>query len=385
MVLSALAVLHAYRITWKITYSLNKTAVLAIRPDENAPEEWPMGEDIIRSSSVEKYLSNTITGTGDWSDHLTAKLKSASRSFNMVRAAGLLGGDMCIQQSAHIATTVIWPSLDSGRVAVNLFGQPESQRKLFDDFRLKVGRHILSVSKGAPHAGILGELGWIPDIIQGDIQHIKLLHRLLAAPDHTLPRKFADGLVTLLQNPDANLPPFLSQALALITLQPVEPANAFKPGWLPRTITCIKEVARKNWVHTLQGHNSLLLSYPANPKLQMQFYLTLPSFKGRTLLTKYRLNDLISPIHRTPTTTCRHCEAECPGSIDHILFLCPALTQVRQHHAQNLHILTVAPLTIVERHRRLLLATRPLNRDIQHIHHVGAYLHDVHHSHVAPT
>jgi hypothetical protein len=369
-------VLEDYCAAWKVSFNLVKTVVLPIR-NSIGPLQWDFAGGKINSVSSEKYLTNLISGTGSWIEHIKQKFTNATSALKMIKGAGLIGGDNSIQRSAMVVRAKVWPVMNSGKIALDIFNQPRSHREYFDKLQILSAREILEVSNSAPIAGLLGELGWMSTNFHDDTLAISFLRRLLAPKPHTLPRKLVAAMINTAQTSTGPIPSFMSQALNLIQLAGTDPCSI--QSWYARTIAFISQQADNYWLTSLMTLGDLKSSYPVNPRLQMQFYLKIDSFPGRRLITKVRINDL--PLHRNRSQStnpiCPCCSTHCAETMQHFLLHCPSLTCIRRRHR---HIPAVDPLSTLSNAERLAairLVNPPHNNDIMYIHAVGAFLKDI--------
>jgi hypothetical protein len=334
-VVHAFQTLHKYADRWGLSFNVSKCAVLCYN-FPYPPQAWPFGQGVVRTSTVEKYLTNKLSTDGSPAAHINTRLRKANGKLGMLRKAGLLGGANAASASSTLVKAHLWPIIDSGRSLADLhLACNLSLRKRLDTFQLKVGRTILGLSPAAPSDGVLGELGWMPDNTRGDLRSLLFLGRILCQPDCALSRTFmVSCLETLGATPDL-MPPFLQHCLQLTVVHDLDWKLITQPGWKARVTSLMRSVAQRQWHRRLLHQPELQLVYPPSTPFKMQPYLTLEPFPGRHLLTQLRVNDYMLATHPLSRVESQHCASCDTGSREtraHFLLHCPAFAGVRRHH-----------------------------------------------------
>ena len=293
----ALHELVVYGAEWDVTWNTDKTGVLAFNvPDP--PSEWRVGNFIAPLKQQEKFLSVIYTTDKKWHTHYQTKIKSTSIKFNMLCAAGLLGGANPPSTAAEIVNAMLWPKLYSGCAAANISG-PEYKklRKEILNLKVKVARKILGASKFSPINATMGELGWVDgreeskagnELVSADLTELLILRRFLRAPTHTVIGKVS----TQLQTEQAEQSKCMLRAKALLGKIGCTMPRALAPKGNETIKKLFASAARRQWRERVANSEALMETYGTNPSLRCAPYLSLPAFRGRTLLTRIRLNDL---------------------------------------------------------------------------------------------
>jgi hypothetical protein len=116
-------------------------------------------------------------------------------------------------------------------------------------------------------------------------------------------------------------------------------------------------------------------SFTPNFKLHLQFYLTIPNFYGRNIITKIRLNDLrLFTFSQTGIDQkCQVCGGDNSDYACHFLFDCNPLQMVYDQDYQPVEQY-ISNLSTTEKISSILLTHEPLSSNIPFIHKVGYYL-----------
>ena len=103
--------------------------------------------------------------------HFDERIANARKRFKSLKSAGLIGGHNPASASIRLVEAEIWPLLDSGREAADLFLRDAVRndiRRRLSVLQLEFSKDILGTSVQAVSAGVLGELGEIPEGIRND-------------------------------------------------------------------------------------------------------------------------------------------------------------------------------------------------------------------------
>ena len=251
---------------------------MAINVDSPPPASWSFGSGTINTINEDKFLATRLCASRSPRPHFQARLHAARGQFSSMKSAGLLGGHHTGAQSSMLASTCIWPVLNAGRPAVALHEHtPEAEaiRSSLDEFRRKVGAHILGVPTRAPVEGILGELGWPTDMDLANAQHLRLFENFMREPHISLPLGFMQRLLQLNTCTPHLSPPFVQHAMQLISAYGLSVGDAALPCWkdqVRRASDVLSAVALPCHVHAVAGsyiprhgwarHGSLLAHGP---------------------------------------------------------------------------------------------------------------------------
>ena len=201
-----------------------------------------------------------------------------------MQASGLMGGHHPGAQSSLLASACIWPVLNAGRPAVPLYvhtAEAAHIRGTLDSFRKEVGISILGVPARTPSEGVLGELGWSPDMEAANIQHLSLFGCFMRAPKQSLPNRFMSRLLVLANRSPQICPPFVRHALDLIAAYGLDISQAASASWKEQVKHAARRAASARWRTHVASLPSLAAAYPDVEGLGMAAYLRMPAFKPR--------------------------------------------------------------------------------------------------------
>ena len=171
-----------------------------------------------------------------------------------------------------------------------------SLRSTLRKFYLKLARSALNLSPSSPGTSTLGEIGWIgidrdDDLSFIDLLDLQLFRRILNSPHGSLPRLIAMKLMA------ANAPETLYMAkirkiLKVTNIHWLQLLSSF--NYSPKRFAKKKffATAFRQWRKKVLSSPSHSAIYGMCTALKCQEYLSLPPFRGRSLLTKLRVNDL---------------------------------------------------------------------------------------------
>ena len=264
----------------------------------------------------------------------------------MLRKAGLIGGDHPPAASALICTAVVWTTLDSGRIATDLsrHGYKGLKKRLLR-FQMGVLREILNLSHAAPTYAVIGELAMMTDPQREETQILHALRRMLTAPSNSIP---AQLIRTILQaaRQGASVP-FVERTTDLMAQKGVDSAVMMKPTAKNQINRRCWDRAEEDWRNHVRANRELAMIYPEGCPFATQGYLELDAFKGRTLLTRLRANDL--PLYAAGYNTkspklCPCCGRGLETRI-HFLLGCLSLRHVRDTHSAVPGLMGIAEST----------------------------------------
>ena len=163
-------------------------------------------------------------------------------------------------------------------------------------FYLKLARSILNLSQSSPSTSTFGEIGWIGIDNDGtlspiDLLDLQLFRRILNAPQGSLPRI----IVTKLMSANAPETHYMSKLKMILQSVSISWTQLLaSPNYSPKRFAKKKfyVAASRQWQLKVQHSSSHASIYGFCSALKCQEYLSLPPFRGRTLLTKLRVNDL---------------------------------------------------------------------------------------------
>jgi len=198
------------------------------------PATWAFGPGSISTITQDKYLATRLSASRSPAPHYEVRLRSARGQLKSMQASGLMGGHHPGAQSSLLASACIWPVLNAGRPAVPLYvhtAEAAHIRGALDSFRKEVGISILGVPARTPSEGVLGELGWSPDMEAANVQHLGLFGCFMRAPMQSLPRGFMSRLLALANHSPQLCPPFVRHALDLIAAYGLDIGQAASASW----------------------------------------------------------------------------------------------------------------------------------------------------------
>jgi hypothetical protein len=271
-VFRAFRVLHTFAERWGLKFNLSKCAVLCYNFGDYPPQAWPFGDGVVRTSTLEKYLTNTISTDQSPLQHISVKLKKAKKASGLLCQLGLLGGAQTAATSSLLAQTYIWSVLDSGRTLADLhLPRNRPLRSKLDTFQLATGRTILGVTASSSSDGILGELGWMNDNMRGDLRSLLFFNRLLKLPAYTLPQQFFHSLLRHKQlNPLFSLPPFVEHCLHLCIIFNIDLALLGTAAWKPFVRKTLWNATALLWRQRIERQPRLQLIYPPSVAFGIQ-------------------------------------------------------------------------------------------------------------------
>ena len=391
-VCKALDAYAQYESMWHVEFSREqgKGGVLAINV-ASPPASWAFGHGSISTIEQDKYLATRLSASRSPAPHYEVRLRSARGQLKSMQASGLMGGHHPGAQSSLLASACIWPVLNAGRPAVPLYVHTDEAahiRGTLDSFRKEVGISILGVPARTPSEGVLGELGWSPDMEAANVQHLGLFGCFMRAPTQSLPNGFMGRLLTLASRSPQLCPPFVRHALDLIAAYGLDISQAASASWKEQVKQAARRAASARWRTHVTSLPSLAAAYPDAEGLGMAAYLRMPAFKGRQLLAQTRLNALpFGAVETdTPLGTCSVCKMQAQDAREHFLFQCPPLQAVRDAHAHIPLLRRDCALALPLRTSQLLHSARArpsvhaTQQQMAQSRAVGAFLHDLFHT-----
>ena len=333
----------------------------------------------MKAARWEKYLSVIFQDDARWNLHYEYRLAKANKALHALTNAGLLGGKHDIDRSVTLATAKIWPVIEYGRVAAD-YHSPDNKahRQAVARFKMKVMKECLNVSQHCASDGVLGEVGMIPDAGSADRQHLQLLRRFMSAPEDSIPGRFAAAGMSFDSKSS-----FFTQGKALMAALGIKQSDM--RGKIAKGLinNKVHEYQQQRWQKRIQDQQHLTNSFTDSDRLKMQPYLRMGSFRGRTVLTKLRLDDLplrAASFNSGNPRVCELCKEDAETRV-HFVLECPSLAQVRESHAQLATKLNLTPeATTTQRMQRILLTgTHTLHEAQlrQRAHAVGNLLYDL--------
>ena len=328
---TTLDALYSYGCKWFLSFNAAappnaKTKVLC-RYAPNAPRVWRFGPVIIHTVDDEQYLSVTYTSDGKWNAHFKQKIARAKKKSNVLRRAGLLGGTHSPAAASMLVSSVVWSSLDSGRIATDISGPGyQGLRKELLLLQLRILREVLNLSSKAPIGAVVGELAVMLDHFRDEMQLLQALRRMLAAPQDSVPALLIRQCLSSAQHAEAV--PFVERSVGLLTTAKVNTASENLKSHIKKQ--CWSR-AEADWRTRVKQNDELALIYPAWMPFRIQPYLQLDAFPGRTRLSMLRANDLALEAagYNTKKGGLCLCCGLAPETRQHFLLHCPALQPTR--------------------------------------------------------
>jgi hypothetical protein len=379
----ALKALNEYAVANRITFSIKKCKVVPLSPHPqiDTPTQWKLGEHTIYTEDKEKFLSTTFSSPLSSISHYKARVQKARNALWSLRSSRLIGGELSGSITSLIINSMITPITDSGRAVASHFPGESKHSMEIADFQIYTARTALGVTAHSSRAGVLPELGWIPDHLRATKLILLFYSRALRGPTILKDILLADFNVAVKLDP---MPKHIQKLLQLLNSSNLTLLKLTAPSAKHIIKKAINKQALLEWRTTLASKTHLHMSFKHTNTYKIQYYLTIPSFKGRQLITKIRLNDL--PLAAAPwlnaNDSCPVCGCNTPESKKHYLLSCIAFLPIRLKYDQLLnHIFT----NISENHHtpdpvsRLLLATYPESSNTHFIHSVGLYMSELWH------
>jgi hypothetical protein len=333
-----LELLDAYAKTWRLAFAPPpKSGVLVLWSDDS-PSSWTLGSMTIPTTDSATILGVIITDKLDGAPYLRYRMEKAWKAFHAFKNVGLLCGALPLINSSLVVSSVVWPSLDYGRIIFPTFAQLSQIRKELDVQLLTMGRQILGVSMWAPNVGILGELSWLPDSLR-ECWYCLLFYNRFHRPENS--NRWTDAMKA---NKDKlQLPLFKFCVEALVTLGQEFNVGCSVQSWKTQVAAPFMEAATESWRASVLEVGSLWLYAKFRTTLNPTFISTMKNFRGRDELISARLACLnTTPFiaQRPSKTRCLRCDAPLellttgdprvkPILIGHILFDCPHVETLR--------------------------------------------------------
>ena len=207
----ALGVAHRFGVELKIQYNVAKgqSGVKCFNV-QHPPPTWPMGDLVVHTTSSDKYLAYRFAETGLPRLHFDERIANARKRFKSLKSAGLIGGHNPASASIRLVEAEIWPLLDSGREAADLFLRDAVRndiRRRLSVLQLEFSKDILGTSVQAVSAGVLGELGEIPEGIRNDGRMLGVLGTMGAAPVQSIPHCMLREMLRSASEDPSSAPP----------------------------------------------------------------------------------------------------------------------------------------------------------------------------------
>jgi hypothetical protein len=318
---------------WDIIFAPQKFNVLAF--GDNTKRSYQLGETEKPTERTEKYLSIILDTQGNWKSHFAERIKKAKSALGLLLGAGIMGGKQPAHKAVEIAKATLWSIVDSGRLATNyLSDDSKIRRKEVQKFKIKVAKIALNVSKTAPSIGVLAELGWIGDLGEAEIQLVRQFKALKNIPRQSLAHRYFQAMQEYKAASQ-----FINMFDSIQKKYSTDITNEAKNQMTKETtLAIIKKIvrtSRSELAEKIQAHPILSTSFNKIDKPQK--YLQLSYFRGRSLLTRIRLNDV--PLNAAGYNThegkiCEMCQSE-KETIAHFLLDCKKLDHVRSNHASE--------------------------------------------------
>ena len=250
-----------------------------------------------------------------------------------------------------------------------------------------MARSIMNLSQSSSPDSTLGELGWVgsresTDLGYSDLLDVQMLRRLINSPSDSIPHRVVHQL---LMSPEGKLTNYTIKLMSLLSRLDCNLAQLYHTQGRDAKSFVNKrfyKVAERQWQRRIADNKSHSETYPPRSKLQAQPYLDLPTFRGRTLLTKIRVNDLTlnaAGYNTQDPTNCTLCGEGYETRL-HFVVSCPALQHIRCNHMTalpslrgNTYIHDNSELTI---YRKVILYYPPRNVAV-HAPRVGHLLADL--------
>ena len=319
--------LFTYCRKWDLELSLPKLGVLCLNAP---PAEWKFGPHKVQALTQEKYLSVTFQNDGKWDQHYADKKKKSESALHALLASGLLGGKHDSIATFSVARQALWPIIETGRVAAEYHAKPQKiYRKQVETFKLKTMRLCLNVSSTASTDGVLGELGMYPDMGSADRQHVQLLRRFVCAPRGSIPASFARQGLT---RPNSGY--FFSVGRKILSNLNLPLQTLTMPNAKENLDRAIHSNQESRWQQRITIQPHLQTAFDAGSPLTPQKYLALEAFKGKTLITKLRIDDLelkAASYNTKNQGLCPLC-LEAAESRTHFILECKELSDIREVH-----------------------------------------------------
>ena len=206
-------------------------------------------------------------------------------------------------------------------------------------------RTALNLSARSPSVSTFGEVGWIGiesgnDLSEMDLLDIQLFRRMLNAPHASLPKQVI--MKILRSNPTQS--PYMARITDVLHQSNIHWLSLMSPfnrAHKRYAKTQFRAAAFKQWHAKVAASPNHTIIYGNYTELKRHAYHKLPSFRGRTLLTKLRVNDLPlggAGYNSANPEPCPLCKDDFETR-QHFIVMCPNLAQVRVRHQTTLPIL----------------------------------------------
>jgi hypothetical protein len=164
MVRKVLALLEAYKQTWRLAYAPPPKSGVLVSGGVTKVKYWKLGDMMIPTVENTKILGVFFSGEGSWKKHVMAKVGGALGRFNSLRNCGLVGGSLSLEMSGVYVSSIVWATLHYGRASTFLYLEEHrlDRRQMVTAYD-KIARVTLGVSPRAATAGGLAKLGCLPE------------------------------------------------------------------------------------------------------------------------------------------------------------------------------------------------------------------------------
>ena len=181
------------------------------------------------------------------------------------------------------------------------------------------------------------------DLDYSDLLDVQMLRRLINSPTGSIPHRVVHQL---LMSPEGKLTKYTIKLMDLLSRLDCNLAQLYHTQGRDAKSFVNKrfyKVAERQWQRRIAESKSHSEIYPPRSTLRAQPYLDLPTFRGRTLLTKIRVNDLAlnaAGYNTQEPTNCTLCGEGYETRL-HFVVSCPALQHIRCNHMTALPSLRV--------------------------------------------
>jgi hypothetical protein len=283
-----LDLVDAYAITWRLTFAPPPKSSVLVVGGKTDRKAWRLGEMRVDRVDHAKILGTILSADLSSTEHFKARRVASSRTFNMLRSAGMIGGRLPIVDSMVMMASCVWASGDYARAVMDDFGPGnKKERRTKDLTMLRMCRTVLEVGQQAPAAGVLGECCAMMDIFRGHYKCSTFVNRM-----HD-PRSKNKWIKLLRDHQDREKIPIFAHTRRMLEEMGIQ----MRPGqtkerWKRVVGGAIKKEATKAWRHELEQTASLWLYRKHKQEMRPPYYTITRGFRGRAALARARIASL---------------------------------------------------------------------------------------------
>ena len=330
--------LDLYCRTWGLKINTSKTKAMIFEKGRHTNYDFYLCNEKLENVVFFKYLGIHFFKNGNWNrtqkriaDHAAYALHNLFSLFNQF--------ELPTSEKCKLFDTLVGSILN---YSAEVLGSHEA--KDIELIHTKFCRWVLHVKKSTNLAGLYGELGRVPFVINRKIRMISYWIKLLSLEDISIPKK----IYTLLKNDAENNISYNGSNWAF-QIKSLLDELGLTYIWLQQTemripFSLIKQRIidsfTQSWYGTINNSNRLLLYSRYKHDFEQEKYLDfIQDNKFRTALTKFRLSSHDLAIERGRYESiprneriCKYCNQNMTENEYHFLLVCPLYRDLRHKY-----------------------------------------------------